>query len=123
MSFSRDSNSNGIVSYRLQQDSFLFSIDHYSGEIRLKNRPERYLSMNALDILNYWKNTENSSCQEKVLIHACLTLYRLEARYEVVVVASDEGVASERRSATASVTILGLDSRDKGPPCSQVQGL
>jgi hypothetical protein len=48
--------------------------------------------------------------------------YRLEARYEVVVVASDEGVASERRSATASITILGLDSRDKGPPCSQVQG-
>jgi hypothetical protein len=47
--FSRDSNSNGIVSYRLQQDSFLFSIDHYSGEIRLKNRPERYLSMNALE--------------------------------------------------------------------------
>jgi hypothetical protein len=49
LSFSRDSNSNGIVSYRLQQDSFLFSIDHYSGEIRLKNRPERYLSMNALE--------------------------------------------------------------------------
>ena len=45
---------------------------------------------------------------------------RLEARYEVVVVASDEGVASERRSATASLTILGLESRDKGPPCSQV---
>ena len=37
----RDSNSNGLVSYRLQQDSFLFSIDHYSGEIKLKNRPER----------------------------------------------------------------------------------
>jgi hypothetical protein len=55
LSFSRDSNSNGIVSYRLQQDSFLFSIDHYSGEIRLKNRPERYLSMNALDIIYHWK--------------------------------------------------------------------
>jgi hypothetical protein len=39
--FCRDSNSNGIVSYRLQQDSFLFTIDHYSGEIKLKNRPER----------------------------------------------------------------------------------
>jgi hypothetical protein len=62
------------VSYRLQQDSFLFSIDHYSGEIRLKNRPERYLSMNALDIIYHWKSTENSNCQEKVLIHACFTL-------------------------------------------------
>ncbi len=108
------------MSYRLQQDSFLFSIDHYSGEIRLKNRPERYLSMNALETIYYGKSTENSNCQEKVLIHACFTLCRLEARYEVVVVASDEGVASERRSATASVTILGLDSKDKGPPCSKV---
>jgi hypothetical protein len=45
---------------------------------------------------------------------------RLDPRYEVVVVASDEGVASERRSATATVTILGLESREKGPPCSQV---
>jgi hypothetical protein len=59
--FIRDSNSNGIVSYRLQQDSFLFSIDHYSGEIRLKNRPERYLSINALDILNIGKIT-NKKC-------------------------------------------------------------
>ena len=48
---------------------------------------------------------------------------RLEPRYEVIVVASDEGVASERRSATATVTVLGLESRDKGPPCSQVSPL
>ncbi len=67
--FSRDSNSNGIVSYRLQQDSFLFSIDHYSGEIRLKNRPERYQNMNALDVLNYWKNNHQNA-----VIHACFTL-------------------------------------------------
>ena len=40
----RDSNSNGVVSYRLQQDSFLFGIDHYSGEIKLKNRPERLVT-------------------------------------------------------------------------------
>ena len=36
----RDSNSNGLVTYRLDTESYLFGIDHYSGEISLKNKPE-----------------------------------------------------------------------------------
>ena len=75
-----DTNSNGLVTYKLQQESFLFNIDHYSGEIGLKNRPET-----------------------------------LEPVYEVVVVASDEAVQSDRRSATATLTILGLARQDAGP--------
>ena len=35
----RDSNSNGQVTYKLQRDSYIFSVDHYSGEISLNNRP------------------------------------------------------------------------------------
>ena len=34
----RDSNSNGQVTYKLQRDSYIFSVDHYSGEISLSHR-------------------------------------------------------------------------------------
>lgn len=36
-----DTNSNGLVTYKLEKDSYLFSIDHYTGDIALKNRAER----------------------------------------------------------------------------------
>ena len=79
-----DSNSNGLVTYKLGQESFLFDIDHYSGDISLKNRPER-----------------------------------LEPLYELVVVASDEAVQSDRRSATATVTVLGVEQEQAGPGFTQ----
>jgi hypothetical protein len=37
----RDSNSNGLVTYKLQTESFIFTIDHYSGELSLKNKVEK----------------------------------------------------------------------------------
>ena len=74
-----DANSNGRVTYKLQQDSFLFKIDHFSGDIRLQNRPEK-----------------------------------LEPVYQLIVVASDEAVQSARKSATATVTILGLETETQG---------
>ena len=80
----RDSNSNGLVTYKLERDSYLFSIDHYSGEISLKNQPEQ-----------------------------------LDAKYELTVIASDEAVQSERRSSSATVTLLGLTSDTPGPGCQE----
>lgn len=80
----RDSNSNGLVTYKFNQDSYVFSIDHYSGEISLKNKVDT-----------------------------------LDPVYELVVVASDEAVQSERRSSSTTVTILGLTSEQPGPPFTQ----
>ena len=37
----RDTNSNGQVTYDFDENSFLFQIDHYSGQISLQNRLER----------------------------------------------------------------------------------
>ena len=37
----KDSNSNGLVTYKLGTESFIFAIDHYSGELSLKNRVEK----------------------------------------------------------------------------------
>ena len=36
----RDSNSNGLVTYKLKTESFIFAIDHYSGKLTLKNKVE-----------------------------------------------------------------------------------
>ena len=80
----RDSNSNGLVTYKLKKESYLFNIDHYSGELSLRNRPEK-----------------------------------LDAKYEFVVVATDEAVQSERKSSSTLVTILGLTSEESGPPFKQ----
>ena len=74
-----DANSNGRVTYKLQQDSFLFAIDHFSGEISLQNRPDK-----------------------------------IETVYQLIVIASDEAVQSARKSATATVTVLGLQTEVQG---------
>ena len=79
-----DTNNNGQVTYRLEQDSYLFTIDHYSGQLSLKNTPET-----------------------------------LETKYELTVIASDEAVQSERRSSSATVTILGITSDVKGAAFKQ----
>ena len=81
----RDTNSNGLVTYELQQKSFLFKIDHYSGDISLQNRFER-----------------------------------LEPVYQLVVVAADEAVQSERRSSSTTVTILGVEAEEPGVGFQQV---
>ena len=85
LAIDKDSNSNGQVTYRLQRDSYIFSIDHYSGEISLKNRAAE-----------------------------------LEPLYEFEVVASDEAVQSERRSASTMVTILVLNTEQPGGQFSKL---
>ena len=80
----RDSNSNGLVTYQLEQDSYLFSIDHYNGEITLKNKPQQY-----------------------------------DDKYELIVIASDEAVQSERKSSKTTVTVLGLSSEQPGAEFSK----
>ena len=82
----RDTNSNGLVTYKLKTESFLFAIDHYSGELSLKNKLEK-----------------------------------LDAKYEFEVVATDEAVQSERKSSTASVTILGLTAEGGGVPFKKAE--
>ena len=50
-----DSNSAGLVSYSLAEESFLFSIDHRSGKMTLRNMPEtllpRFVTINEINYL------------------------------------------------------------------------
>ena len=50
-----DSNSAGLVSYSLAEESFLFSVDHRSGKMTLRNTPEtllpRFVTINKINYL------------------------------------------------------------------------
>ena len=47
----RDSNSNGQVTYKLERDSYIFSVDHYSGEISLNNRAADLEDLYELEVV------------------------------------------------------------------------
>ena len=72
----KDSNSNGLVTYKLETESFIFAIDHYSGELSLKNKVEKLETKYEFEVVA----TDEAVQSERRSSTTTVTILGLEAQ-------------------------------------------